>query len=108
MLEAGLSLIAACLLTTQHLFYGLLASIIPSVMSGISQSSLTAQWKVHRRLWARPRGLSKTLADTQSQRRSTAASEPYSGTGVESYGGRRNTFETDIIDATANKKMPKP
>ncbi|KAK5637481.1 hypothetical protein RRF57_013196 [Xylaria bambusicola] len=125
MIEAGLSLIAACLPTTQHLFRGIsLASVVASVRSAISLSSLGTQGSSGSR--SRPTvhpydgnqdsmvgasaavGSSKRLADSESQGRSSAASEPHHGNGVNSYEGRRDTFEAGMIEMTAHKKMPEP
>ncbi|KAI0867734.1 hypothetical protein GGS24DRAFT_484637 [Hypoxylon argillaceum] len=94
MIEAGLSLIAACLPTTQHLFRGIsLASVVASVRSAISLPSLTGSGGSR----SRPTvdvydgnhgstqdasaviGSSKRLAESESQARSSAATDEERG-----------------------------
>ncbi|RWA08690.1 hypothetical protein EKO27_g6426 [Xylaria grammica] len=126
MIEAGLSLIAACLPTTQHLFHGIsLASVVASVRSAISLSSLTgtqnsggSRNRPAANLYGGDQGpmsgvseavgSSKRLAESESQGRSSAASEERRGAGVNSYDIRRDTFETSTIEMTTRKGMPEP
>ncbi|KAI0542846.1 hypothetical protein GGR58DRAFT_449825 [Xylaria digitata] len=126
MIEAGLSLIAACLPTTQHLFRGVsLASVVASVRSAISLPSLTgtqnsggsrsrSNVNIYNGNHGPMQGASaavgstKRLAESDSQGRSSAVTEEHRGAGPNSYDSRRDTFDTSMIEMTAQKNVAEP